>query len=185
MENDEIEIKLLTDALKLKYGYDFSGYAQASFTRRVNKYVSELGLNKISEIIPEIIYNKDLLKSFILSLTVNVTEMFRDPYFFRSLRKEVIPYLKSFPLIKIWSAGASTGEEVYSLAIVLKEEGLYEKSTIYATDFNDTVLSVAENGIYSLDIIKKSTQNYQLSGGKNSFLTIIMQIIIMQYWINH
>lgn len=169
MENEEIEIKLLTEAIKLKYGYDFSGYANSSFTRRVKKFMSEIDVDKVSEIIPQILYDNDMMKSFIFTLSVNVTTMFRDPNFFKALRKKVIPYLRSFPHIKIWSAGVSTGEEVYSLAIILKEEGLYDKTTIYATDFNDLVLNIAKKGIYTLDQIKVNTQNYQKSGGKESF----------------
>ena len=169
MDNEKIEIKILIDAVRLKYGYDFSGYSEASLTRRIRKCLSEADLTRISEMIPLIIYDINFFHSFFLNLSVNVTEMFRDSHFFLTLRKKVIPYLKSFPFIKVWSAGASSGEEVYSLAILLKEEGLYDKSLIYATDFNDTVLDVAKKGIYSIENIKKSTQNYQKSGGKLSF----------------
>ena len=169
MENEEIEIKVLLEAVKLKYGYDFSGYADASLARRIKKSMEEANYKNISELIPHILYNKDDFHSFFLNLSVNVTEMFRDPLFFLALREKVIPYLKTFPFIKIWSAGSSTGEEVYSLAILLKEEGLYDKTMIYATDFNDVVLDLAKKGIYSIDNIKKHTLNYQKSGGKTSF----------------
>ncbi|OQY12575.1 MAG: chemotaxis protein CheR [Desulfobacteraceae bacterium 4572_19] len=169
MDNEEIEVKVLIDAVKLKYGYDFSDYADASLTRRVKKSMDEASLTKVSELIPHILYDKDFFHAFFLNLSVNVTEMFRDPLFFLALREKVIPYLKTFPFVKIWSAGSSTGEEVYSLAILLKEEGLYEKSMIYATDFNDVVLDIAKKGIYSIDSIKKNTLNYQKSGGKTSF----------------
>ncbi len=169
MDNEEIEIKILIDAIRLKYGYDFRGYADASLTRRIKKNLSETGFDKISEMIPHILYEKGFFNLFLDNLSVNVTEMFRNPLFFLALRKKVVPYLKTFPFIKIWSAGIATGEEVYSLAILLKEEGLYEKSLIYATDFNDNVLEIAKKGIYSAENIIKSTQNYQEGGGKKSF----------------
>ncbi|CCK79626.1 CheR: chemotaxis protein methyltransferase [Desulfobacula toluolica Tol2] len=171
MDNEEIEIKVLMEAVRLRYGYDFSQYAGASLTRRVKKCMSDAGVKNISDMIPHIIHDKRFFSSFLYNLSVNVTEMFRDPKFFLSLRTKVMPYLKTFPFIKVWSVGVSTGEEVYSLAIVLKEEGLYEKSLIYATDFNDIVLKTAQKGIYSGDDIKKSTLNYQRAGGKKSFGT--------------
>ncbi len=169
IDNEEIEIKLLIEAIRLKYGYNFSQYSPASLTRRIKKGLSETGMKRISEMIPPIIYDGTFFDSFVLNLSVNVSEMFRDPLFFLSLRKKVVPYLKTFPHIKIWSAGVSSGEEVYSLAILLKEENLYEKSSIYATDFNTAVLETAKKGIYPADDIKKSTKNYQKSGGKESF----------------
>jgi chemotaxis protein methyltransferase CheR len=169
MDNKDIEIKLLLEAILLKYGYDFRQYADASLTRRIKKGLSETNLDNISEMIPHIIHDKAFFNSFLHNLSVNVTQMFRDPLFFLSFRKKVVPYLKTFPFIKVWSVGTSSGEEVYSLAIILKEEGLYEKSLIYATDFNDTVLEKAKKGIYPVDDIKKSTLNYQESGGKKSF----------------
>lgn len=168
-DNEEIEVKLLTDAIRLKYGYDFSQYTQASLVRRIKKGQGQLGLKKISEIIPVILYEKDQFYTFVSNLSVNVTEVFRDPIFFRALREKVVPYLKTFPFLKIWSVGVATGKEVYSLAILLAEEGLSEKSLIYATDFDDNVLEVARKGIYSSRDLKKSTQNYIKSGGKFSF----------------
>lgn len=167
--NEEIEIRLLIDAIRLKYGYDFSQYAEASLARRIKKGLTESGLHKISEMIPHILYDKSFFNRFVLNFSVNVTEMFRDPEFYRVLREKVVPYLKTYPFIKIWSAGIATGEEVYSLAILLKEEGLYEKSLIYATDFNDKVLEIARNGIYPAGEIRENTQNYQRAGGKESF----------------
>jgi chemotaxis protein methyltransferase CheR len=169
MTDEDIEIKVLLDAVKLKYGHDFTGYAGASLTRRIKKGLFEAKLDNISQLIPHIIHDRDFFNSFLHNLSVNVTEMFRDPPFFLSFRQKVIPYLKTFPFIKIWLGGIATGEEVYSLAITLKEEGLYDKSLIYATDFNDTVIAKAKKGIYSNEDIKKSTLNYQKAGGKNSF----------------
>ncbi len=169
MDNEELEITLLLDAMRYRYGYDFRGYARASLTRRIRKGLEESPFEKISEMIPAIIYDREFFSIFVRNLSVHVTEMFRDPAFFYALRQKVIPYLKTFPFIKIWSAGIATGEEVYSLAILLKEEGLYDKSRIYATDFSDTVLERAERGIYSTELIKKNTRNYQESGGRKSF----------------
>lgn len=169
MDNEELEINLLLETMLQKYGYDFREYARASLTRRIHKGLEETNCTKISELIPEIIHNKEFFKKFVSHLSIHVTEMFRDPTFFKALREVVVPYLTTFPFIKIWSAGVSTGEEVYSLAILLKEEGLYDKSRIYATDFNDAVLEKAKRGIYPAELIKNSTRNYQASGGKKSF----------------
>ena len=121
-DNEEIEIQLLIEAIRLKHGYDFRQYAKASLSRRIKKGLSHTKYEKISEMIPSIIHDKSFFNSFILNLSVNVTEMFRDPLFYLRLRDKVTPYLKTFPFIKIWSAGISTGEEIYSLAILLKEE---------------------------------------------------------------
>lgn len=169
MDNEDLEITLLLDAMRFRYGYDFRGYARASLKRRIKKGLTESGLDRISAMIPLIIYDRGFFSEFVGHLSIHVTEMFRDPEFFKAIRDEVIPYLKTFPFIKIWSAGVATGEEVYSLAILLKEEGVFEKSRIYATDFNDSVLDKARTGIYSADLIQKSTRNYQKAGGKASF----------------
>lgn len=168
-ENEDIEIKLLIEAIKLKYGYDFSRYALASLTRRIKKGLAESGFGKISELIPPLLYDKPFFNDFVQNLSVNVTEMFRNPLVYRAIREKVVPYLKTFPFVKIWSAGTATGEEVYSLAILLKEEGIYDRCLIYATDFNDTVLESAQKGIYPAANIKLSTENYQKAGGKESF----------------
>lgn len=169
MDIEEVEIDLLLDAMLKRYGYDFRGYARASLTRRIHKGLEEAGLARISDLIPEIVHSKEFFTRFVRNLSIPVTEMFRDPDFFKALRREVIPYLKTFPFVKIWSAGVATGEEVYSLAILLKEEGVYERVRIYATDFSDSALEKAKKGIYSAELIKQSTRNYQASGGKNSF----------------
>jgi len=169
LNDQEIEIQLLIEAIKLKYGYDFSGYSKASLTRRILKGLSESSCKKVSELIPLIIHDKNFFYTFALNLSVNVTSMFRDPPFYKQIRETIIPYLKTFPFIKVWSAGVASGEELYSMAILLKEEGLYDKALLYATDFNDAVLQNAEKAIYPADEIKKSTKNYQASGGKESF----------------
>lgn len=171
MENEDIEIKLVLQAINLKHGYDFTKYAEASMKRRLRRNLQEAGLKNFSEMIPLIIYDKEFFNLFLHNLSVNVTYMFRDPLFFRAIREQIVPYLKTYPFIKIWSAGMSTGEEIYSLAILLKEEGLYDNCIIYATDFNDNVLEIARKGIYPAQDIPQHTANYQKSGGKKSFVS--------------
>lgn len=168
-EIQQIELELLIKAIKASYGHDFSGYAMDSLTRRVEKGLRELQLQYISEIIPLVLHDRCLYEKFFLNLSVNVTEMFRDPLFFLKLRESVLPELKAQKVLKIWVAGCSTGEEVYSLAIMLKEENLYDQVLIYATDFNDQVLAKAEEGIYPLGKIRHFSSNYRTAGGKASF----------------
>lgn len=168
---ESFEIKILVDAIRLKYGYDFSRYAPASLTRRIRGCLADTGLTHISELVPRILHDEAFFLYFLQKLSVNVTEMFRDPLFFLSLRQQIIPRLRKLPFVRIWTVGTSTGEEAYSLAIVLKEEGLYDAALIYATDFNDTVLAAARKGIYSMETIRTSTRNYQQAGGRDSFGT--------------
>ena len=169
MTDEEIEIAVLLEAVRLKYGYDFSNYAKASLTRRIRKNLDASGVKRIVEMIPKILDDKLFFQWFLDNLSVNVTEMFRNPLFYRTLRESVIPYLKTYPFIKVWSAGTATGQESYSLAILLKEEGLLDNATIFATDFNKEVLETARQGIYPAEMMKESTKNYQKSGGRESF----------------
>lgn len=166
---ENIEIELLLEAIYKKYGYDFRLYSRASLKRRIMHRVALAGLDSVSSLQQRILYNINALETLLTDLSINVTEMFRDPFFYEALRKDVIPVLKTYPFIKIWHAGVASGEEVYSLAIILKEEGLYEKSQIYATDFNEIILHKARQGIIPLDQIKNYTLNYQKAGGKESF----------------
>jgi chemotaxis protein methyltransferase CheR len=168
-EVEEIEIDLLLEALFRRYGYDFRRYAKASITRRIRHLLEKSGHRRISEMIPELLYDKSFLEKIVYDFSITVTEMFRDPGFYRAIREKVVPYLKTYPFIKIWHAGCATGEEVYSIAIVLKEEGLYDRATIFATDFNDAALTKGKEGIYSLENIKQYTLNYQDAGGTCSF----------------
>ncbi len=182
-ENQKIEIDLLLQAISRKYGYDFRNYAKASIKRRIMNVLSSSGLKTISEMQHKLLYEKEFFETLLLKLSVNVTEMFRDPSFYRALRAEVIPQLKSRPFIKIWHAGCATGEEVYSMAILLKEENLYEKSWIYATDFNEQVLKKAREGIYPIDMLKKYSYNYQRAGGTASladYYTARYDFVIME-----
>ncbi len=168
-EIEKMEIDLFLETLNRRYGYDFRNYAKASLKRRIIKTIKENNIKHISDMIPKLIHDTIFFDSIISNFSVAVTEMFRDPSFFSSLRENVIPFLKTYPYIKIWHGGCATGEEAYSLAILLKEEGIYDKCTIFATDFNDVALSKAKGGIYNLKDIKKFTNNYQKAGGKASF----------------
>ena len=164
-----IETELLLEGIYMKYGYDFRSYARASLKRRINATLSSLGMKNLSDLLHKILYDENAFNKLLLNLSINVTEMFRDPEFYRAVRQKIIPILKTYPFIKIWHAGCSTGEEVYSLVILLKEEGLSGKFQIYATDFNELVLKKAKQGIISLDRIKEYTLNYQKAGGLESF----------------
>ncbi len=168
-ETQNIEIELLLDAIFRKYGYDFREYSRAHIKRRLLYRMKAEGLGSISELQGRMLHDKSCFETLIRDLSINVTEMFRDPGFYQIIRKEVLPVLKTYPFLKIWHAGCSTGEEVYSFAIMLKEEGMYERTQIYATDFNRDVIETAKKGIYSIENIKTYTQNYQKAGGKNSF----------------
>lgn len=168
-ENENIEIELFLQAIYMKFGYDFRNYGKAHIKRRVRHRISVSGFNNVSELIHKILYNPVFYQDVLQDLSITVTEMFRDPEFYLAVRKEVVALLKTYPFIKIWHAGCATGEEVYSMAILLKEEGLLNRSQIYATDFNHMALQKARNGIYPIDRIKEYTQNYQKSGGKASF----------------
>jgi chemotaxis protein methyltransferase CheR len=169
IENENIEVELLLEAIFQKYGYDFRHYSRASIKRRIMHRLAVAKFKSVSEMLGQVLYDVNFFETLLLDLSINVTEMFRDPLFFKTLRKEVIPVLRTYPFLKIWHAGCSTGEEVYSFAIILKEEGLYDKTQIYATDFNEVILHKAKQGIITLDQIKQYTLNYQKAGGKESF----------------
>lgn len=165
---EQIEVSLLLDAIYQRYGYDFRQYNQASIKRRLWHHLAKTKLQSLSDLIPLILHDQDAFKALFFDISVTVTEMFRDPWFFLALREKVFPFLKTFPFINIWQAGCSTGEEVYSLAILLKEEGLYDRTRIYATDFNDAALEKAKARIYSMDRIRDYSANYQKAGGRKS-----------------
>ena len=168
-ENEKIEIDLLIRAIYLKYGYDFRDYSKASIRRRVLGRLLKSGISTISEMQHDLLYNPDFFEKLLLDLTVNVSEMFRDPLFFKAVRETVVPELKKRPLIKVWHAGCSTGEEVYSMAILLREEGILDASTIYATDVNEAVLADAKKGVFPIEKMKDYTRNYKMAGGLASF----------------
>jgi len=168
VENENIEIKLLLEAIRLKYGYDFNNYSQASLKRRIKHRLALCNFQSILHMIPAILSDQSFFESLLLDFSINATQMFRDPSFYLSLKRNVFPVLKNYPYLKIWHAGCSTGEEVYSMVILLEEEDLYDKSQIYATDFNEIVLKKAKEGIYPIQNIKAYTLNYQQAGGSQS-----------------
>lgn len=169
IELEDIEMVLLLKGIYKQYGYDFRDYSEASMKRRVKKCVEEEGLQTISGFLEKVLHDTSCMTRFLDTVSINVTAMFRDPEFFQSIRSKIIPELKKLPFIRIWHAGCSTGEEVYSMAILLKEEGLLERTRIYATDLNERVLKVARDGIFSLKRMQEYTNNYLLSGGTSSF----------------
>ncbi len=171
---DETEIKnietdVFLDAVQRRFGYDFSGYARASIRRRVDALRSARGFARVADLIPWVLREEGALEIVLSSLSVPVTEMFRDPEVFAQLREQVIPKLATFPRIRIWQAGSATGEEAYSLSILMIEAGLHERTQIYATDINDRALSRARDAIYPLDRMKLYAENYRRAGGSGSF----------------
>jgi len=168
-ELEQTEIELLLEGIYRQYGFDFRSYAYASIRRRLWKRIEEEGLSTVSELQNIVLHDPDMMEKLLLDLSINVTAMFRDPTFYRVFRQQVIPHLRTYPFIRVWHAGCATGEEVYSMAILLEEEGLYERSRIYATDINEVVLQKAKSGIFPLDRMQEYTENYIAAGGKRSF----------------
>jgi len=166
---EQLEMHLFLEALYRRHGYDFRNYAMASMRRRVRRLMDRSGASSVSAMIPALLRDEDFLPLAVETLSINVSEMFRDPEFFTALRREAIPYLKTFPFIKIWHAGCASGEEAYSLAIVLKEEGLYDRTTIFATDLNPKSLEQAKSGIFPLGSVKSFAAGYLAAGGKGAF----------------
>ena len=169
LENENIEVELLLEAIYRKYGYDFRSYSRSTIRRRLLHRLALSRFRSLSEMQHRILYDLDFFEKLLSDISIHVTEMFRDPEFYKKVREEVVPVLKTYPFVKIWHAGCATGEEVYSMAILLKEEGLYDRAQIYATDFNEVVLQQAREGIVPMDQIRKYTTNYQAAGGRESF----------------
>ena len=166
---ERLEIELLLEGVFRHYGFDFRSYAYASIRRRLWKRVDGEGLRSISGLQARILHDPDAMERLLLDLSVNVTAMFRDPGFYREFRDKVIPLMRTYPFIRIWHAGCSTGEEVFSMAILLEEEGLYDRARLYATDINDVVLQRAKQGIFPLERMQEYTDNYIKAGGTRSF----------------
>lgn len=166
---EPLEIDLLLETIFRRYGYDFRSYARASIERRAKQFAAQAGCASVSELIPIVLHDEDLFSRLARYFSISVTEMFRDPLVYSAVREKVVPLLRTWPHFKVWHAGCATGEEAYSLAIVLKEEGVYDRATIYATDFNDEALERAREGVYEAGKMREATQNYQRSGGKASF----------------
>lgn len=166
---ERLEIDLLFEALHRRYGYDFRNYSAESAGRRVRRRVNQEGLGSISELQHRVLHDEEAADALLRALSINVTEMFRDPPFYQALRKHVLPLMADHEHLKVWHAGCATGEEVYSMAILLAEEKLYQRSRLYATDFNNVALDAAKSGIFALDRMRNYSGNYQAAGGTESF----------------
>jgi chemotaxis protein methyltransferase CheR len=164
----DLELQLLLEAIYLRYHFDFRAYATASLKRRLGTAMTRFGCRSLSQLQDRVLHEPAVFPQLLDYLTVQVSEMFRDPGYFRALRDEVLPVLRTYPSLKVWVAGCSSGEEVYSLAILLQEEGLLERSLVYATDINTRALRRAESGVYELERIAGFTLNHQRSGGHGS-----------------
>lgn len=166
---EALELDLLLEAVFQQYGYDFRDYARTSIRRRVWTLVNQERLQTISALQDRVLHDRGCFDRFLRGISVHVSAMFRDPHFFLAFRRHLVPMLRTYPFIRIWQAGCSLGEEAYSLAILLQEEGLYDRSLIYATDINEATLRQAREGIYSAELMQKYTHNYLASGGQRSF----------------
>ncbi len=165
---EDIEIDLLLEAIFQRYGYDFRSYTKASIRRRIMHRLGLSGMDNVTRMTECVLRDREFFVSLLNDLTVNVTDMFRDPEFYLAFRREVVPLLKTFPFLKIWHAGCATGEEIYSMAILLEEEGLYDRSIIYATDIDKNVLASAKKGIYPISSMRQFSENYRAAGGTGS-----------------
>lgn len=172
MTDEEIinlEIRLLMEGIYQVYGYDFREYSEASLRRRLTNWLSGSGFATLSLAQSHLLRERSLFDTLLRGITVNVSEMFRDPAFFKEVREQLVPYLKTYPFVKIWNAGCASGEEAYSMAILLLEEGFKGRFRIYATDINEEGIRKAEEGIYPLHEMQRFTKSYQHAGGKGSF----------------
>ena len=169
LETEQLELQLLLEGIYRQYGFDFREYAPSSLKRRVWRRVQAEGTGTIAGLLDRLLHDPVVMERLLLDLSINVTAMFRDPSFYAALRERVAPLLRTYPFTRIWVAGCSTGEEVYSLAILLHEEGLYDRARIYATDINEAVLERAREGVFTLDKMKEYTENYIRAGGQRSF----------------
>ena len=166
---ERLEMELLLEAIHRHYGYDFRHYAPSSLRRRLKKRLEAEGLATFSALQDRVLHEPAVMEALLRDMSVNVTGMFRDPTFFRSLREKVVPMLRTYPSVRIWHAGCASGEEVYAMAILLEEEGLYERSRLYATDMNAEALEHARTGIFPIARMREYTTNYQQAGGTRSF----------------
>lgn len=161
---EDIEIALFLDGIRQWYGFDFHDYATASLKRRIWKCVQAEGLKTVSGFLERVLHDPACMERFLMTISVDTTAMFRDPEFYLAFRQKVVPLLRKLPFIRIWHAGCASGEEVYSMAILMQEEGLYDKARIYATDMNEVLLENAKSGIYPLRSMQEYTANYQKAG---------------------
>jgi len=168
-ELERLEVELLLEAIHRRYGFDFREYAKASLKRRLWRRIAAERLTSISGLQEKVLHDPACMERLLLDLSINVTAMFRDPTFYAAFRVKAVPILRTYPFSRIWVAGCSTGEEVYSLAIVLHEEGVYDRARIYATDINEAVIEQARMGVFPLEKMQEYTQNYIRSGGTRAF----------------
>lgn len=166
---ENLEIDLLLEGVYQHYGYDFRQYARGSLRRRVRRRVDAERLHSVSALQERVLRDPEAMERLVFELSINVTSMYRDPSFYLALRSKVIPMLRTYPFLRIWNAGCSTGEETFSLAMLLQEEGLYERSRIYATDINQEVLERAEAGVFPMEKMRDYTENYIKAGGRRAF----------------
>jgi len=166
---EQLELRLLLEGIHTHYGYDFRGYSRSSLRRRVWRRVTEEQLESISGLQERVLHDAEAMERLLVDLSINVTSMFRDPTFYAALRATVVPLLRTYPYLRIWNAGCSTGEETFSLAIVLREEGLADRVRIYATDINEGVLRQAKEGLFPLDRMQDFTRDYLRAGGTSAF----------------
>ena len=166
---EEIEIQLLTEGIYRHYGFDFRDYSMPSLRRRIWKRIYAEGLSTISGLVEKVLHDPACMERLLLDLSINTTAMFRDPTFYLAFRQKVVPLLRTYPFVRLWHAGCSTGEEVYSMAILLQEEGLYDRCRIYATDINEAVLQKAKAGIFPIASMQENTSNYIAAGGTGTF----------------
>ncbi len=170
-DSETIGMDLLLDGIHRRYGYDFSHYSHASLKRRLHRLMGQEKLARFTELLDKVLHDEKCFDHLLENMSVTVTEMFRDAAFFKAVREEVIPVLKTFPFVKIWHAGSATGEEVYSMAIMLHEEGFLDRARIYATDFNKHSLEIAQNGVYPVNRVLSYAANYREAGGTRNFST--------------
>lgn len=165
---EDIEMRLLLEALFLRYHYDFRNYSLGSIRRRLKQAREQLGFASFSAMQNQLLHDPDMLSHLLRFLTVQVSDMFRDPDYFRAIREQMVPHLRTYPSLKVWIAGCSRGEELYSMVILFREEGLEDRTLFYATDINQDALSAAEAGVFALDRVRSFTENHQRSGGRTS-----------------
>lgn len=161
-----LEVRLVLEAIFSRYGYDFRKYAEDSMSRRVHAAAAKLGVKHLGELQHRLLYDPDAFAAVLDVLTVRVTEMFRDPPFYRALRQLVLPLLRTYPQLKIWHAGCASGEEVYATAILLSEAGLYERAQIYATDMSSVAVEQTRDGVYLEAMLAEFESNYRAAGGE-------------------
>ena len=167
-KTEDIELRLLLDAIYRQYHYDFRGYSVASITRRLRQARERFGCRSFSQLQDRVLHESAVFPELLAYLTVQVSELFRDPAYFRAIREQVVPHLRTYPSLKVWVAGCSAGEEVYSLAILFREEGLEDRTMFYGTDINPEAIRKAEAGVYEIERVPLFTENHRLAGGKSS-----------------